>query len=104
MIQRAAGVRKLKADADLIRILQEYLLVGHHDKTGGIIQIIIDLILKHRKAMDAGRIGAADCCLALIFVFQDLLGRDRRVRHADLLPVAVFVQEPGRLLKATPLE
>ncbi len=54
VVQRAALMRQFEADADLLRIFQEDLLVGDHDESGGIPMIIIDIIRQHRQAMHLG--------------------------------------------------
>ena len=68
VVQRAALMRQFEADADLLRIFQEDLLVGDHDESGGIPMIIIDIIRQHRQAMHLGRIGAAHGRLGLILL------------------------------------
>ncbi len=90
-------MRHLEADADLGRVLEKYLLVGDHDKTGGVIHFVIDAVHQHRKPVNLCRIGAADRRLGGILVFQDLLCRNRRIDHADLLPVRILVQKTGSL-------
>lgn len=40
----------LKADADLSGILQEYLLIGHDNKTGGIGAGLVHTLLKDLKS------------------------------------------------------
>ena len=90
-------MRQFEADANLLRVFQEYLLVGGYDESGGVSLIIIDIVRQHRQAMHFGRICAAHGRLGLILLIQHLLCRDRRIGHADLLPVAVLVQEAGCL-------
>ena len=46
MIQGTTFMGYLKADADLSGILQEYLLIGHDNKTGGIGAGLVHTLLK----------------------------------------------------------
>ena len=85
-------MRHFKADADLLRILQEYLLVRDYDKASRIIRVIIDVVCQHLKPLHLGRICAAHGGLAFVLFFPNLPGCNRRICHADLLPLTMLVQ------------
>ena len=82
---------QFKTDTDLSRILQKDLLIGHHNKPGAVIRIVVDLLRKHLQPVRLRGVGTADCSLAFILVIQDLLCCDCGVGYTDLLPVAVGI-------------
>ena len=84
---------KFQADTDLCCILQEYFLIGDHDKSGRIVLFIINIICKHGQTIHRCRICTAHCRMTLILIFQDLLCRQCGICHTDLLPVTMLSQK-----------
>ena len=85
-------MRKFKTDTDLVRMLQKNLLVGHNNKAGGIMTVVVDLLPQNFQSVQRSRVGAADCRMVHILLLHNLACRNRSIRYADLLHCRMVIQ------------
>ena len=92
IVQAAALVGHLEADADLFRVPAENGLVRHNQETGAVLPALVDALLQHLQSPLLRSQGACDGRLGLIAVLRHLFGSQGRVEQAYLPPVPVAVQ------------